>query len=93
MCLFPAIDDRVVSQHIHSPLVYLGHSLCVAPVDAARPTVSPCFFFSQILWSDYLTPHFHIFIALSILVTYRDSLLSGHLSENDILEVCETSLL
>lgn len=42
---------------------------------------------SQILWTDYLTPHFHVFVALSILVTFREKLLSGHLSENDILEV------
>jgi hypothetical protein len=41
----------------------------------------------EILWSQALTPHFHVFVALSILVTYRTPLLSGHLSENDILEV------
>lgn len=41
----------------------------------------------EILWSRCLTPHFHVFIALSILITYRAPLLSGHLSENDILEV------
>ncbi|KNC71381.1 hypothetical protein SARC_16081, partial [Sphaeroforma arctica JP610] len=34
----------------------------------------------EITWSEHITPYFNIFIALAILISYRDPLLSGHLS-------------
>eukprot|EP01134_Creolimax_fragrantissima_P004694 CFRG4694T1 len=40
----------------------------------------------EITWSEHLTPYFNIFIALAILISYREALLSGHLFGNDILE-------
>eukprot|EP00123_Amoebidium_parasiticum_P004037 comp15337_c0_seq1/m.12189 comp15337_c0_seq1/g.12189 ORF comp15337_c0_seq1/g.12189 comp15337_c0_seq1/m.12189 type:complete len:1061 (-) comp15337_c0_seq1:614-3796(-) len=40
----------------------------------------------EIIWSNHLTPYFHLYVGLSILLGYRDALLSGHLAGNDILE-------